>query len=193
MNGLQNFRLINHKENSMIKDSLLKYSPNFPSVLEELNYHLFILLNDFSSNNDFPLIYLVPSTLINTLSSFNSDINIISSGIYFGFIKKNKFYLSIEGAEFLHTKKCFSKRFYVKVDSLGEKSILYGNNVKNEQIIEISKELTKNDLLIVTNQSNELIALAQLKANYKNFQNLKPKDIIALNLVDKGSYLRKKQ
>jgi len=193
MNDSKNFRIINNKEKKIIEDSLLKYSAKFPSALKDLEYQFFILLNDISSNSKFPLIYLVPTTLTNTLNILNPEIKIISSGIYFGFIKKNNFYLSIEGAEFLHTRNSFSKHHYVKVNKQGEKSILYGNNINKEFIIEISNGLKKDDFLLILNQSNELIAIAHSKVNYKTFQNLNPKDMIALNLVDKGYYLRKKQ
>ena len=193
MSHLKKFRVINNTEKKIIADSIKKYSSKLPFVLKELEYQFFILLEDLNSNGKFPLIYLVPTTLINTLNSIDPDINIISSGIYFGFIKKNNFYLSMEGAEFLHTKNCFSKRHYVKVNKQGEKSILYGNNIKKGLIIEISNKLYKKDFLLVLNQSNELIAIAQSQVNYKTFQNLNPKDVVALNLVDKGYYLRKKQ
>jgi len=193
MNDLKNFRIINNKENRIIEDSLIKYSFKLPSALKELEFQFFILLDDLSLNSKFPSIYLVPTTLINTLNIIDPDIKTISSGIYFGFIKKNNFYLSLEGAEFLHTKNCFSKCHYVEVNKQGEKSILYGNNIKKELIIEISNKLNKKDFLLVLNQSKELIAIALSQVNYKTFQNLNPKDVIALNLVDKGYYLRKKQ
>ena len=193
MSNLKKFRVINNTEKKIIADSIKKYSSKLPFVLKELEYQFFILLNDFSSNSKFPPIYLVPTTLINTLNSIDPDIKIISSGIYFGFIKKNNFYLSMEGAEFLHTKNCFSKRYYVKVNKQGEKSILYGNNIKKNIISEISNKLDKKDFLLVLNQSNELIAIAQSQVNFKTIQNLNPKDVVALNLVDKGYYLRRKQ
>jgi ribosome biogenesis protein Nip4 len=193
MKDLKNFRLLNYKEKKIIEETLINYSSNTPSKFKELKYQLYILLNDLTSNNKFPLIYLVPNSLVNTINSLEQDIKIISSGIYFGFIKKNKFYLSVEGAEFLHTKNFFSKRHYLKVNKKGEKSILYGNKIKKGFIIEISYSLCKKDFLLVLNQSNELIAIGQSQVNYKTFQNLIPKNLVALNLVDKGYYLRKKQ
>lgn len=193
MNDLKNFRIINNKEKKIIEDSLRKYSSKLISTLKEFDYQFYILLNDLSSNSKFPLIFFVPTSLTDSLNIIDPYIKIISSGIYFGFIKKNNFYLSIEGAEFLHTKNCFSKRHYIKVNNEGEKSILYGNNIKKEFITEIFEELCKRDFLLVLNQSNELISIAQSLVDYETFQNLNLKSFIALNLADKGYYLRKKQ
>jgi hypothetical protein len=47
--------------------------------------------------------------------------------------------------------------------------------------------------LLIFNELNEILAIAQSKYESKNLQQLKPKDIIAFNLSDKGIYLRKKQ
>ena len=47
-------------------------------------------------------------------------------GVYFGFIKKNQFLLSLEGAEFLNKLNMFQ---YLFVNDDGEKSVLYGNHI----------------------------------------------------------------
>ncbi len=193
MNDLKNFRPVNNKEKKIIENTLLKLSSRLILLIKELDYQFFISLSDIDSNTKFPSIYLAPINLTNVLNVLNSDVKTISSGIYFGFIKKNHFYLSLEGAEFLYIKNCISKRNYVSVNKKGEKSILYGNNIKKELILEISNELCKKDLLLVFNQSNELIAIAQSQVDFNSFQNLNPKDFIAITLVDKGYYLRIKQ
>jgi len=46
---------------------------------------------------------------------------------------------------------------------------------------------------LIFNRNDEIIALAQSKYNYQNIQKLKPKEIIAINLNDKGYYLRRNQ
>ena len=118
---------------------------------------------------------------------------IISAGIYFGFIKKNKFRLSLEGAEFLLNLHFFSERHLATVNNDGEKAILYGNQILRKMIVKISNKVKKNDFILVFNQSNELICIARSQVNFEDIRNLKNNDIIAFNLIDKGYYLRKKQ
>jgi ribosome biogenesis protein Nip4 len=60
-------------------------------------------------------------------------------------------------------------------------------------VIQISTKLNKNDFLLIFNQNNELIAIAISKVDYNLYQRLNPNDLVALNLVDKGYYLRVKQ
>ncbi len=51
----------------------------------------------------------------------------------------------------------------------------------------------QNDILLVFNESGELISLSKAKIDGNNFKSVKTKEIIALNLSDKGIYLREKQ
>ena len=60
-------------------------------------------------------------------------------------------------------------------------------------VIKTSKNLQEKDFLLVFNEMNELLAIAQFIVESNVLQYLKPKDIIALNLSDKGIYLREKQ
>jgi len=60
-------------------------------------------------------------------------------------------------------------------------------------IIKIPSNLEKKEFLLVFNRLNELIAIAQAQIGYKTSQNLNTSDLIALNLNDKGYYLRRKQ
>ncbi len=53
--------------------------------------------------------------------------------------------------------------------------------------------LQKGDLLIIFNDMNEILAIAQSKVERESLKQLKPKNIIAINLSDKGIYLREKQ
>ncbi|MFX1277737.1 MAG: PUA domain-containing protein [Promethearchaeota archaeon] len=79
------------------------------------------------------------------------------------------------------------------VNDKGEKAILYGNIILKKMITNIHVNLKKKDFLLVFNQLNELIAIAQSQVDFEDIQNLEPNKSIAINLVDKGYYLRKKQ
>ena len=193
MNNQKNFRVINKTEKKIIVDSLSKISSKIFSIINDIEYELFISFNILSSKNQFPSIYLIPNNLKHTLDNIELKININSAGIYFGFIKRNQFFLSLEGAEFLYKLSSFSEGNYIYVNNHGEKSILYGNKILKEMIVKISPNLKKRDFLLVFNQSSELISIAQSEVDYIWIQNLNHENIVALNLVDRGYYLRKKQ
>ena len=193
MNHLKKFRIINEIERTIIFDSLLKISPNILPTLSGLNYKLFISFENLSWKYNFPHIYLFRNFLIEFLKNLEPEITISSLGLYFGYIKKNQFFISIEGAEFLHKLKILHERHHITINDEGEKSILYGNKIIKKFIFKIPITLKKNDFLLVFNQSNELIAISQSQIDYNTIQDLKPKDVVASNLVDKGYYLRVKQ
>jgi len=192
MRNLKYFRIINNTEKNIIINSLSKISPDISSILNKIEFKLFISFNDSSSKNNYPFIFLVPNNLIKNINKLtHKDIN--SAGLYFGFIKKNQFFLSIEGAEFLHNQNLISEKHQICVNENGEKAILYGNKILKKMLIPIEPNMKKNDFLLVFNRLNELVAIAQSQVDFEDIQNLKPNECIAINLVDKGYYLRKKQ
>lgn len=193
MKDLKRFRIINEIENKIIIDSISEISPKISSILSEIDYKLFISFKKLPSEDKFPSIYLIPNDLAKTLNRYKLENNINSAGLYFGFIKRNKFLLGLEGSEFLYKLNLFSEKYKVSLNIDGEKSVLYGNNITKKMILNISHDLKKNNLVLVFNQVNELISIANIKADYSTIQNFKPTEVIALNLVDKGYYLRKKQ
>ncbi len=187
------FRKVNKIEYAIITNSVLKISTKILSVLKKINYKIYIALVNKTSKNNYPSIFLIPNNLTKNLVKFQQDISVNSVGLYFGFIKKGEFYVSLEGAEFLLKSGCFSKNQELYVNRSGEKSILYGNRISKSMIEKIPTGLQKNAFLLVFNLTNELIAIAKSQVNYVTYENLNLKDPIAINLVDKGYYLRKKQ
>jgi ribosome biogenesis protein Nip4 len=101
--------------------------------------------------------------------------------------------LSLEGAEFMYKQNLFPKNYQLVANAEGEKAILFGNPILKRNIISLPPTLKKNELLIIFNQSNEMISLALSQVDCSISQELKPNDMIAINLVDRGYYLRKKQ
>ncbi|TFG24717.1 MAG: hypothetical protein EU529_03220 [Promethearchaeota archaeon] len=193
MKNLKNFRIVNDTEKKIIINSLSKISTNILQILGKVEFKLFILLKDLSSKNKFPSIFLVPNNLREFLDTIEFNRNVDSAGLYFGFIKRNQFFLSLEGAEFLNNLNCFSEKDQIQVNDDGEKAILYGNKILKKMIIKISSNLGKKEFLLVFNRLNELIAIARSQIDYKTSQNLNITDLIALNLNDKGYYLRREQ
>ena len=60
-------------------------------------------------------------------------------------------------------------------------------------ITKTSAKLQRDDFLLVFNEFNEILAIALSKTESNIIDKLKPKEIIALNLKDKGYYLRTPQ
>ena len=193
MRNQNNFRIVNKFEENIIIDTLSRISPKISTILDTIEYTIFISFNELSLKKNFPIIFLVPNYLSKHIAKLEYKRIIVSAGLYFGFIKKNQFFLSLEGAEFLHSLHLFSERYQLILNNEGEKAILYGNRILKKMVAKISDKLKKNDLVFVFNKLNESIALAQSLIDYNTYQNLNPAKIIALNLIDKGYYLRERQ
>ncbi|MFX1321129.1 MAG: PUA domain-containing protein [Promethearchaeota archaeon] len=193
MNNTKKFREINEIEKVIIHNSLLKISTKILPVLNRINYKIYITMENKISKINYPSIFLIPSNLTKSVDRLTQNTSINIAGSYFGFIKKGDFYLSLEGTEFLLNLGCFSKRQKIIVNENGEKAILYGNQILKRMVIKVPNELEKNDFLIVLNLNDELIAIGKSHVSYHTYKNLKPNDLVVLNLVDKGYYLRKRQ
>ena len=187
------FRIVNRFEENIIIDTLSKISHKISTILDTIDYTLCIVFYESSSKINFPSIYLAPNNLLKIIDKLGPNAGIISAGIYFGFIKRNNFLLSLEGAEFIWKLNSFSDSNLVKVNTDGEKAILYGNKLQKKMILQLSNDTKMNDFLLIFNKTNELICIAQSQVNFGDIKNLTNHEIVALNLVDKGYYLRKKQ
>ena len=190
---MNTFRLINKIEKSIINNSLLQLSSETLSYLKKNDYKFYFFINDERAESKFPLIYLVPSKNSNLLEERLKYENIISAGIYFGFIKKGLFHISLEGAEFFLDKNLIPNQFILSVTNKGEKAILYGNPIIKRIVFNIPSDLQKNTILLVLNESRKLIALARSEIDYTNYKLLNQGELVANNLIDKGYYLRRKQ
>jgi hypothetical protein len=60
-------------------------------------------------------------------------------------------------------------------------------------IIKTSPNFRKSNFLLIFNNQNDLLAIAQSKVEFSDLEQLRPKDEVAFNLSDKGYYLREKQ
>lgn len=195
MKKYQEFRKIKEKEKKFVEKTLSKISIEALTALNKLGRQLYISVENENFVYQYPKIYLVSIQLTELIELKDQKVkeNIVSAGLYFGFIKNDQFYLSLEGAEFLFNQKAFSEKNILRVSDEGEKSILYGNNILKKMVEKVPPSLKKTDFLLDFNCSNELIGIALSYLDYEVFQNADPESIIALNLIDKGYYLRKKQ
>ena len=189
MKETSEFRAINDIETRMIVKSLAEITPKVINIKTE--FQLFISLS--KSGYEYPNIFLIPKELSKCIVEHRHQNKIHFAGIYFGFIKKGKFFISLEGIEHLLKLDFFSDNQMVIVSNQAEKSVLYGNNILKKMVSRISPNVKKNDIVLIMNQSNELISIAKMHIDYSGIQELPGNDEFAMNIVDKGIYLRKKQ
>ncbi len=193
MNEFKMFRYLNQIEKKIIKNSLTSISSNLVSNFEEFEKKLYIFIKKQTKYNNFPKIYLLSEQLVKLLKNVNIHGNISLTGLYFGFIKRGEFYLSIEGAEFLYKRGLVSDIMQLYVNKRGEKSILYGNNILKNMLIKKLYNFKEKDIVLVFNEDEEIIAISRTIVEGNQVQMLKPEDVIAITLSDKGIYLREKQ
>ena len=186
----QNFRTLKNSEFESIKAALVQISPKIGSYFQERRSLLYLSI---FGNEDENLIYLITEEINKILKRFQQTVDIISAGIYLGFIVRGKFFLSLEGAEILLKEELVPEQRFIKVNKEGEKAILYGNQIEKRMILDPSSNLKKNSLILIFNQLNELIALGNVVVELENFEIFNERDILIKNLVDKGYYLRRKQ
>lgn len=191
MNVLNDFRLINQIEKKIIAYSLTHISLKLRPFYDRIKSFLYISIVRSPSQGIYPSIYLISKVLQDILNPIQNNIYLV--GLYFGFIKKGIFYLSLEGVEFLYKQGIFTDFKKISVNNKGEKSTLYGNNILKSMVLKIPSNLHVNDFLVIINEIDEIIAIARSRIDKMDYQYLKSESIIAMNLCDKGIYLRKKQ
>ncbi|MHA1192085.1 MAG: hypothetical protein ACTSP9_07285 [Promethearchaeota archaeon] len=162
-------RLINNVEKSIISESLLEISSAILPFIEKFSYKFYISLNKLEEENIYPMIYLISDNQSDILNNMILIDNIISAGLYFGFLKKGRLLLSLEGTEFLHEHEMIPKSKQMIVNKKGEKSILYGNNISKKMILNMPTDLKKNDFIAVFNQNNEIISISRARIGYNSF------------------------
>ncbi|MHA1931275.1 MAG: hypothetical protein ACW96X_01980 [Promethearchaeota archaeon] len=193
MNDSENFRQINSYEKKIILRSFSANLSNVLQILDDLQYFLYISFKQKETKNNYPVIFLLTEDQKKFLKLINAGSTIYFIGLYFGFIKKDNFLLSLEGAEFLYKNNRFPEFQQLFLNKKGEKSFLYGNNVSKKMIDKIPQNLKNKDFLLVLNTINEIIGISQSQYDSQSTNTLESKDTIAINLNDKGIYLRKPQ
>ena len=143
------FRQINETEGKIIVKSISKISFNISQFLERSKKKLYISIIVSNLKPKYPIIYLISDDIMKNLNFIEVENKIYSAGLYFGFIKKGNFYLSIEGAEYLYKQGNLSdlKRINLNID--GEKSVLYGNNILKNMVAETPSNLQVGDFLLI--------------------------------------------
>jgi predicted RNA-binding protein (TIGR00451 family) len=107
------------------------------------------------------------------------------AGLKIGELKK-RFLPTMQAADLIAR---FSKKFpYIVVNPTAEKLILYGRDVLGESILESTKMLNENQIVIILNANREPIAIGKSKFSGKCL--LQKGKITVITVVDAGYYLR---
>ena len=187
------FRKLNKNEKKIVKDSLHNISDKIWEYFLEEQYEIYIKISESKKNKTSLELFLVPQQLEPEINKIKNLTTINFTGIPLGFIKNKRLFLSLETAELLFNLHKIDPRIILILNENGEKSVLYGNPIKKSMILEISSEVQANRIVFLINKNQEFLGLGLSKINYEDYRQFENEDEIALNLVDKGSYLRKDQ
>jgi len=193
MNETRIFRRINAVETKIIANSINTISTELSLIFDSLNELLYILINNSTTKKDYPSIYLITDKQQKLIDESNLLNRIYAAGLYFGFLKKGDFYFSIEGVEYIYNNGIFTDFKQLQLTESGEKSFLYGNNILKKMVRKSPDNLKEKDFLLILNKIDEIVGLGISRANNNTISNLKPSDVFAINIKDKGQYLRRRQ
>ena len=193
MNETRIFRRISIVETKIIVNSINTISTELLPIFDNLKELLYTLINKITTEKDYPSIYLITDDQQRFFDDNNIKNRIYAAGLFFGFIKKGFFYFSIEGVEYIYKNGIFTNFKQLNLNESGEKSVLYGNNILKRMVRKSPSNLEEKDFLLLFNEFNEIIGLGISRVNNDTISSLKPKDVFAININDKGRYLRKRQ
>ena len=193
MNNEIIFRNINNIETDLIATSFNIISTKLSPVLDKLKSLLYISINKSTTEKNYPSIHLITNEQKKIIDENNIINRIYTAGLYFGFIKMGIFYFSIEGVEYLYKNGIFTNFKLLYLNENGEKSFLYGNNILKKMVRKSPDNLKEKDFLLVLNKIDEIVGLGISRTNNDAISNLKSNDVFAINISDKGQYLRKSQ
>ena len=190
-------RKINNMEKKILLNAFSDISSKVKLFFAENQSQFFMLLNKNNKEN-YPEIFFVSKDLIKILDNSNLKSKIIFLGVYFGFIKRGRLHLSIEGGDFLNNKDLIPVEKKIKVNKEGEKAILYGNNIIKSMLapsfFNHINSIQEGQIFFIFNVDDEILCIGKASLNERKLNNIDEKNILLFqNLSDKGIYLRIKQ
>lgn len=118
-------------------------------------------------------VFMVPRETLEVLGKLGVEPYFL--GLYLGEIKKDRFFLSLEGGMLL-ARGCGKK---VVVDQRVEQLVLYGRDIFINSVQEATPGLKEGDKCLILNEKGEFLAVGRVERR------------IIKNLLDRGWYLRK--
>ncbi|TXT65816.1 MAG: hypothetical protein BAJALOKI1v1_380024 [Promethearchaeota archaeon] len=197
MKNLNVFRKVNETEKKIIGSSLHAISSQLARFFDIHALHLYIKIIKSSQKFQYPKLFFLSNELIQFLKRFPKKKEISSCGTYIGFIKKGELKISLEGIEYFYINhpSFFSAHQFLIITAEGEKSFLYGNNIRLKMIQTRSSSSKRGDFMLVLNQAKELLGIAVMNKDYcpDLMNQLNKEETMAITLQDKGYYLREPQ
>lgn len=136
-------------------------------------------------------IYLMPREAKDRFKVLMGNPGLRHFGLFLGNFKGTQFNISMEGMSELVKAGGVSKN-WIKLNDDGEKSFLYGQDIKKEDLQSVCDRGITHDRLIcvVMNARGECLGIGKLEADDHMLRHVSDTDVLVSNIVDKGMYLR---
>ncbi|MHA1849556.1 MAG: hypothetical protein ACTSXU_18070 [Promethearchaeota archaeon] len=157
------------------------------SLIEKNNANIYI----FNKGN-FKRVHLLFRKYKQQFKHLMGHPGLVDFGLFLGISKDGQFNVSIEGAsEIVRSGSC--SRNYVVLSESGEKSFLYGNDVKKKDVKGLPRKGITHDrgICLILNANKDCLGVGKLQVDDSHLKDPDEDTIVLRNLVDKGLYLRK--
>nr|MDO8085155.1 hypothetical protein [Candidatus Sigynarchaeum springense] len=140
---------------------------------------------------NFTSIHLMPREAKDRFKVLMGNPGLKHFGLFLGMFKGNQFNLSLEGAAEL-VRRGAATRNWIKLSDDGEKSFLYGQDIKKPALQEVCPRGITHDrgICIVLNARGECLGLGKLEARDPRLVKVSDDEILVKHVVDRGVYLR---
>ncbi|NMC08644.1 MAG: hypothetical protein GYA24_25770 [Candidatus Lokiarchaeota archaeon] len=139
----------------------------------------------------FTSIHLMPKEAKDRFKGLMGNPGLKHFGLFLGMFKGNQFNLSIEGASELARSGTVARN-WIKLGTDGEKSFLYGQDIKKAMLQEVCPRGITHDrgICIILNARGECLGIGKLEAQDPRLVRVSDEDVLVKNIVDRGVYLR---
>ncbi|HZB73938.1 MAG TPA: PUA domain-containing protein [Nitrososphaeraceae archaeon] len=171
------FRRANREELTQLRRSFDKWG-----IFEFMEAQQLMIKEDRTINKKEVLITTKTSKDILNLQIFQPKY----AGLAVGELRNKKFLPSLSGAEVIARH---SRHFpYVVVNERAEGLVLYGRDILGDSVLEVSKKLGQNKIVIILNQNRESIGIGKTRFSAENI--FKKDEVTVYTFFDAGIYLR---
>jgi ribosome biogenesis protein Nip4 len=179
------FGLASRNVLDIIKTGLDHISPSVYDELGKEQYNIYIIPGKLAQ------IFLVRHEDSRFISDIKDRSLILHSGIYFGYLQENEFYLGLEGGEFIITQmkpKSDLKLKEIMVNEQSAKSFLYGNSLRPDAFVRSPKILNRKDLIFVKDPQNRFIGIGYIFKKIKYLEDQTDRSE-KTEIINKGSMI----